>query len=80
MAASLTKRGHFMKVSLATGKIETIAAPIATVEKERRVAIQTARGKAAPDETTDTIYEMQLVQMAHDSAVMTQLRDRLAQN
>ena len=51
---------------------------VETTDRARQAQIQTARGEAAPDETADTIYEMQLVRIAHDSAAMGQVRERLA--
>ncbi len=60
------------------GDLYTVAW-VETVDPERQREVQTARGAVAPDETTDIIYEMQLVRLGVDSAGMAQVRDRLAQ-
>ena len=75
-------RRIFFTESLAlspTGDLYTVAW-VETVDRDRQTMIQAARGEAAPDETAETIYEMQLVRLSHDSAAMAQVRDKLAQN
>jgi hypothetical protein len=75
-------RRVFFTESLAlspAGDLYTVAW-VETTDPARQVAIREARGEAAPDETKEAIYEMQLVRLAHDSAGMAQVRDRLSQN
>lgn len=82
MLSSTDGRRVFFTESLALspeGDLYTVAW-VETIDRARQEQIQAARGEAAPDETTDTIYEMQLVRLRADSDGMAQVRDRLAQD
>lgn len=59
------------------GDLYTVAW-VETLDPARQARIQSARGAAAPDETPETIYEMQLVRLSANSDGMARVRDSLA--